>query len=584
MTTKQCRKISSPALLFPVILILFGAAMSFAQTPALRANGKIAFTSDRDGNPEIYVMNADGTNQVRITNNAVVDDFPTWSPDGTKIAFVSESPSGGYAIYRMNADGTNKAEITPINYEASLASISWSPDSRRIVFQDCLDIVIVNIDDGIRQYLTNGPEWDSWPSWSPDGSKILFSRILHHDSSHIYSGTIMHTIKPDGTDLRELPNGHLSDGWNDDHAHWSPSGDKIVFLVNVWDFWLSIYTANADGTNRQFFDGCVWPNHCQDRLNPSWSPDGTHIIFGISNWIARDSEIYLKSIDGSAVVQLTNTIGKNFNSSWQPLASSACLNPIDCGDSFVRQHYLDFLSREPDAGGLAYWINEITQCGSDAACINARRVGVSAAFFIEQEFQETGYFLYRLYKASFGRQPDFTEFTSDRSRIIPGNNLQVSKEGFANEWVQRPGFVAAFPITMSNTEFVNKIFEFAGLVGSRYDPIRQQEISAMNAGRSRALVLRDLVEIPDFKNIPDPNDARYSELKQISQYNPAFVLMQYFGYLRRDVDPAGYAFWLDIVNNREPNNYRGMVCAFITSSEYQLRFGSVATRSNANCG
>jgi len=106
----------------------------------------------------------------------------------------------------------------------------------------------------------------------------------------------------------------------------------------------------------------------------------------------------------------------------------------------------------------------------------------------------------------------------------------------------------------------------------------------MNAGRTRALILRDVIEIPDFKNIPNPNDPRYSEIKQTSQYNPAFVLMQYFGYLRRDVDRDGYDFWLDVINNREPNNYHGMVCSFITSTEYQLRFGSVVTRSNADCG
>jgi len=136
---------------------------------------------------------------------------------------------------------------------------------------------------------------------------------------------------------------------------------------------------------------------------------------------------------------------------------------------------------------------------------------------------------------------------------------------------------------MSNTEFVNKLFDFAGLTASRYDSLRQQQIFAMNAGRSCALVLRNVIEIPDFRNIPDPNHHRYSELKQISQYNPSFVLMQYFGYLRRNVDPAGYAFWLDVVNNREPNDYRGMVCAFITSIEYQLRFGSAVTRTNADC-
>jgi len=266
------------------------------------------------------------------------------------------------------------------------------------------------------------------------------------------------------------------------------------------------------------------------------------------------------------------------------IAPAASSNSIDSSEFFVRQHYLDFLNRDPDAGGLAYWTNRMTECGSDARCIHERRVGVSAAFFIEQEFQETGYYVYRFYKASFGRQPNYDEFASDRSRVIGGTNLEASKQAFADEWVQRPAFVAAYPITMSNIEVVNKLFDSAGLTSSRYDVQRQQEILAMNAGRSRALVLRDVIEIADFKNIPDPNHPRYSELKQISQYNPAFVLMQYLGYLRRNVDQNGFDFWLDVVNNREPNNYRAMVCAFLTSQEYQLRFGSEVTRSNADCG
>ena len=138
-------------------------------TATLRANGNIAFTSDRDGNREIYVMNADGTNQVRLTNNSVVDDHPTWSPDGAKIAFVSERPAGGFAIFVMNADGTNKVEITPIVFNATAYPIwdawgmSWSPDGNRIVFQEKVepspypaypnDIFIVNIDGSDRHAL-----------------------------------------------------------------------------------------------------------------------------------------------------------------------------------------------------------------------------------------------------------------------------------------------------------------------------------------------------------------------------------------------------------------------------------------------
>jgi hypothetical protein len=287
--------------------------------------------------------------------------------------------------------------------------------------------------------------------------------------------------------------------------------------------------------------------------------------------------------DGSGLTNITNTDGKHEQSpSWQALPL-ALPNPIDDPQFFVRQHYRDFLNREPDAGGLAYWTDRISECGSDARCIHERRIAVSAAFFVEMEFQETGYYIYRFYKASFGRQPNYTEFTADRAKVIGGSNLEASKQAFADEWVQRQSFRDAYPNTMSNTQVVNKLFDSGGLTSSRYDAQRQQEILAMNAGRSRALVLRDVIEIADFKNIPDPNDPRYSELKQVSQYNPAFVLMQYFGYLRRNVDQAGYAFWLDIVNNREANNYHGMVCSFITSTEYQLRFGAAVTRSNADC-
>jgi hypothetical protein len=265
-------------------------------------------------------------------------------------------------------------------------------------------------------------------------------------------------------------------------------------------------------------------------------------------------------------------------------ASAPIVNQIDDAQFFVRQHYLDFLDREPDAGGLTYWTNELRKCGSDARCIHERRIGVSGAFFVEMEFQDTGYYVYRFYKASFGRQPNYAEFSSDRSKVIGAPNLEGYKQAFAEDWVRRDAFIQAYPNTMSNTEFVNKLFDTAGLTANIYDPQRQQEIAAMNAGRIRSLVMRDVIEIPDFKNVPDPKDPRYNEIKQTSQYNSAFVLMQYFGYLRRDVDRNGYDFWLDVVNNREPNNYHGMICAFITASEYQLRFGSTVTRSNADCG
>jgi hypothetical protein len=241
-------------------------------------------------------------------------------------------------------------------------------------------------------------------------------------------------------------------------------------------------------------------------------------------------------------------------------------NQINDAQFFVRQHYLDFLSRDPDPGGFDYWTSQITQCGSNDLCLKSQRIGVSASFFIEQEFQDTGSFVYRCYKASYGRPPTFAEFVADRSSVIGGTNLEASKLAFADNWVNRPQFLQVYPATMTPAQFVNALFDAAALVP--FTAERQQLITDMQNGKTRAAVLREVIEISTFKT---------------REYNPSFVLMQYFGYLQRGPDQGGYDFWLDVLNNREPNNYRGMVCSFITSREYQERFGLSLRRTNVDC-
>jgi Subtilase family/Fervidolysin N-terminal prodomain len=245
------------------------------------------------------------------------------------------------------------------------------------------------------------------------------------------------------------------------------------------------------------------------------------------------------------------------------LQSIPTTNPIDDSRFFVRQHYLDFLGREPDPRGLDFWTNEITRCGTNQSCIRDRRIGVSAAFFIETEFQQIGSFVIRLYRAAFDRRPSFTEFTTDRGLLVGGQ----TPVAFAESWVARDAFKLAFPLTMTNAEYVNRLFDTAHLIP--FTAERQQQIDAMNQGRTREEVLRAVIDIQVFKD---------------REYNPAFVLMQYFGYLKREPDLGGLLFWQDILNNREPNNYRSMVCAFLTSQEYQVRFAPVVSRTNAECG
>ncbi|HVF42874.1 MAG TPA: matrixin family metalloprotease, partial [Pyrinomonadaceae bacterium] len=148
-------------------------------------------------------------------------------------------------------------------------------------------------------------------------------------------------------------------------------------------------------------------------------------------------------------------------------------NLIDDSEFFVAQHYRDFLSREPDTAGLAFWTNEIEQCGADARCRDVRRINVSAAFFLSIEFQETGFFAYRTHKAAFGNIPGtpvpvrFQQFFPDTREIARGvvvgqgdweAQLRANQTAFPSRFVQRPEFVARHPPTLTPAQFVDALF------------------------------------------------------------------------------------------------------------------------------
>ncbi len=258
-------------------------------------------------------------------------------------------------------------------------------------------------------------------------------------------------------------------------------------------------------------------------------------------------------------------------------------NPIDDPTFFVRTHYADFLGREPDQAGLDFWVGNITSCGADLQCREVRRVNVSAAFFFAIEFQETGYYAYRLYKASFRNLPDngprprgfptYREFirdTTDTSRgIIVGvgdweQQLSINKQALADAFVARAEFLARFPTTLTPAQYVDALNLNAN------NPLSQSErdalVNGLTAGtETRATALRRVADDADFRQ---------------AELNRAFVLMQYFGYLRRSPNAApdtnfeGYDFWLAKLNQFNGNFVDAeMVRAFIESIEYRQRFG-----------
>jgi hypothetical protein len=261
-------------------------------------------------------------------------------------------------------------------------------------------------------------------------------------------------------------------------------------------------------------------------------------------------------------------------------------NRIDDPQFFVTQHYRDFLNREPDAGGLAFWVNEITSCGTNAQCIQVKRVNVSAAFFLSIEFQETGYLVYRFYKAGYGNLPgapvplQFNEFLPDTQQIGLGvvvgatgweTKLEDNKKAYAAAFGARASLAAVLPTSLTPTQFVDGLYTNAGVAS----PPSSERTAAINefsgAGNTTDTAARGRA----LRRVAENSTLGQQEL------NRAFVLMQYYGYLRRNpydppeatLDYQGYNFWLGKLNQFN-GDYVGaeMVKAFLVSGEYRQRF------------
>jgi hypothetical protein len=311
---------------------------------------------------------------------------------------------------------------------------------------------------------------------------------------------------------------------------------------------------------------------------------------------------YLEGAE-NATITLTNPTGATLGSPSTAILqigdndlADAATNPNDDPATFVGQHYHDFLNRQADANGQTFWINQITSCGNDASCRDEKRTNVSAAFFLSVEFQNTGYFAFRFYRASFPDNaqrprgvPRYLEFLRDEQKlqahVVVGDPnweafLEQNKQGFALDWVDRADFIAEYPTTMTRDEYIDKLFTRSGATPTAQE--RNQALFAYDSGFSvkekRAKGIRAVIDTGAVYN---------------AQYNPAFVLMQYFGYLRRNPNNApdnnfsGYDFWLNKMNQfsvagedvRDANvalarvKRAEMVKAFIVSGEYRGRFG-----------
>jgi len=314
--------------------------------------------------------------------------------------------------------------------------------------------------------------------------------------------------------------------------------------------------------------------------------------------------------DETVNLLLKNPVGGGLNSPARAVlnivdndTTSATGNPLDDPRYFVTQNYFDFLNRSPDQGGLDFWTSVITgppACApGDLACVRDRRITVSNAFFFELEFQQTGAYVFRVYRAAFGNAQPFPNpfpdpqhpgeaeklvsydaFAADRARVVGGSALAQAQLDLANAFVLRPEFLAKYSASLDGPAFVDAILAtIMNDLGVNLTSQRSALIALFNSGGRGNVLYRladDNLQTNTINNRPLID----------AEYVRSFVATQYFGYLRRDADIGGFLFWLGQVNSaplRDLSKQRAMVCSFITSGEYQQRFSLIVTHTNDEC-
>jgi hypothetical protein len=271
-------------------------------------------------------------------------------------------------------------------------------------------------------------------------------------------------------------------------------------------------------------------------------------------------------------------------------------NPTLEENFFVNQQYFDFLQRSPDPGGFTYWTGQISPCLADVQCLHDRTIGVSNAFFYEQEYQQTGAYVYRLFRTAFGNNqpspnpdgsnlteankiPSYDAYAGLRARVVGGASLAAGQQDAANVLVNRPEFITKYPGNLTLDQFVDAVLQtIKNDIGADLTSQR----NALIALGSRAAVIYRLANDDAQGGNGGINNRMFID----KEYNRAFVITEYFGYLRRDGDIGGILFWLGQVNGaplRDTSKQNAMVCSFITSIEYQQRFGPNVPRTNKEC-